>query len=183
MPGENPPGYRSASPPLQLCVLSVPVLGPGGARVHCPGGGHIQLLVCFQRPPVHCGLWQYQGGDRLQSLRMRPTDEALDWTVCPGFLSSGAVRSNIRGPAGVSVRRRGGCWSLRPQAGKPSQEPGTVGPGGDSSQDQVPQREVCSQTLPTQTDSKLSSDRTQEKSLFIYKYQRMSDIGKVIFNI
>lgn len=57
-------------------------------------------------------------------------------------ISAGIVCVSVRGLCGVFGG--GGCGhrSIRPQTGQPPQKPGAVGPRRDSSQDQIPQREV-----------------------------------------
>lgn len=69
--------------------------------------------------------------------------------------SSGVVGAGVRGLCGVFGRGGGGHRSVRPQAGQPSQEPGTVGPRSDSSQDPIPQRKVqwCRHTQPCSAQS------------------------------
>ena len=79
--GENPPGQRSASPPVQLCLLSVSLLGPAGVGVHRSRDAAVQLACRVQRPSVHGGLRQRQGNNSTASKFLRYTGFKTFFTI------------------------------------------------------------------------------------------------------
>lgn len=125
--GADQGGHRAASQPVQLCLLSVHLLGAWRAHCGSSNGQSRQTFPSEPRGPVHCPVWPLQGekkkllGCFKLKLMLMLFLVTFIWKLTPiqhPFLCAGLCCTCDRWVSGVYIRRSVGnrsvgspvCW-------------------------------------------------------------------------